>query len=234
MKRDKEIIGLYIICCFFQVVYFKYVVGSARPFVYIQGVYLQESNVLPYLEICVLCLLIIMLVLLFSDSYSFYMENYGRLLLVRNCNLTKCIFNICRHLAMKLFIMVGIQLIINVLFNLSYFINNIATILKGEIAYYLILLFTAILEFCICSWVKENLVQIFLYVYVFSSCVVCYYLKSKVVQILFMPGKILELKKFFETEKWISYLLNEITIPMLSMIILFLITVMHCKRKDIF
>ena len=34
MKRDKEIIGLYIICCFFQVVYFKYVVGSARPFVY--------------------------------------------------------------------------------------------------------------------------------------------------------------------------------------------------------
>ena len=135
---------------------------------------------------------------------------------------------------MKLFIMVGIQLIINVLFNLSYFINNIATILKGEIAYYLILLFTAILEFCICLWVKENLVQIFLYVYVFSSCVVCYYLKSKVVQILFMPGKILELKKFFETEKWISYLLNEITIPMLSMIILFLITVMHCKRKDIF
>lgn len=234
MKRDKEIIGMFIICCFFQVVYFKYVVGVARPFVYIQGVYVQESNVLPYLEICVLCLPIIMLILLFSDSYSFYMENYGRLLLVRNCNLRKCILNIYKYLAIKLFIMIGIQLIINVFFNLSYFKDNLTTILKGEIAYYFILLFIVILEFCICSWVKENLVQIFLYLYVFVSCVVCYYRKSKVVQILFIPGKILELKKFFETEKWISYLLNEITIPMLIIITLFLITVMHCKRKDIF
>lgn len=234
MKRDKEIIGLFIFCCVFQAIYFKYFMNRENPFAYFQGVYAADSTVFPYLEMCVLCSPVIMLILLFSDSYSFHMENYGRLLLVRNCNMEKRIGNIYDYLALKLLIMVGMQMFINIIFHPFYFIDNIEKLMKGEIAYYLILLFLIILEFCICSWMEENLVQIFLNLYLFISCIICYYLKNTVVQILFMPGKIMVLERFFENEKWSAYLKNEIMLPVMGGIVLYIITVMHCKRKDIF
>ncbi len=42
------------------------------------------------------------------------------------------------------------------------------------------------------------------------------------------------LERFFENEKWSAYLKNEIMLPVMGGIVLYIITVMHCKRKDIF
>lgn len=233
MKRDKEITGLFIICCVFQVLYFDFFVETARPFVFIQGLHLWESTVLPYLDICVLCLPMFMLVLLFSDSYSFYMENYGRLLLIRNCSVNKRILRIYLDLSIWLLALLGIQFLCNILFDFSYFKNNIPLLIKGGIAYYFVNLFVIILEVCICSWMNDNLVQIFLDLYIFVSCFTCYYFKGKIVYTICMPGQILWLKKMCEAGK-LSYLQNEIIIPMLVMGSLYAVTSIHCKKKDIF
>ena len=54
MKNDKEIIVLFIICSFFQAIFFRYIVTQVRPFAFAQGISLGEYESLPYLEICVL------------------------------------------------------------------------------------------------------------------------------------------------------------------------------------
>jgi hypothetical protein len=204
------------------------------PFAYIQGLLLNKSNGLPYLEMCILCLPIIMLVLMFSDSYSFHMENYGRLLIIRNCNIDKRIINIYGKLSLRLGTMIVIQIIINALFNLSFVMDNLLFITLGSIVYFITLFLIVILEFCICSWIQDNLAQIFLNIYIFVSCIICYYHKTNIVKVFWLPGKIINLKNCFNNRVVNDCLMYEVIVPFILMIVIFAITSKHCKQKDIF
>ena len=84
MKKNKEIFMLFVFSCVLQTYFFYLQNRIESPFPYMLGIW-QDSNETGflYMEILAIYIPLYFVVLYFKDYYSFYMENYGRLCLIR-------------------------------------------------------------------------------------------------------------------------------------------------------
>lgn len=186
---------IFISSCFLQELYCKYCNDSLLPFCFLQGLEMNQNSGLPYFELCVICLPVIILILLYSDTYYFHFEKYGLLLLTRNYNIGKRILEIYLKTAMEIVICICTQFVISLGFNIQYFYTHPNRIIQEFIIYFFVIFLLITIEIFISSCIKENLCQIFMNIYVYLSLVISFYVKNIIIGSIFFPGILLNMNQ---------------------------------------
>lgn len=192
-KRDKGMFLLFVLSCVFQVSYFYQQDRRNSPFAYMLGVY-QEPNEqgILYIEILAVCVPLFFLVLYFKDYYTFYLENYGRLCLIRNCSRLRLIGNLFMRMIREVFWFIIIQWGIWTVWRYDYMVQHIEEIIVGTVFYFMILLFVLSIELFLCTCVKEEVMQIGLNFYILCCICINWTFENPWIQLLFSPGKIIK------------------------------------------
>ena len=184
-----------------------------------------------YLEICALCVPIYFILLFFSDYYSYYVENYGRLLLIRNCKKSKMILEIYRRIAIWLGLFIVLQLGINVAWFYCTDITIIIWFLRTILLYYLIMFMIIIFGFFLCTFLKDNAAHLALNVYIWISFFAHCVFESDILKKVFIPGKMLFAKRDICNK---SDFFEEYVQCIGAMIVIYIATVYRCRKKDIY
>ena len=232
MKKDKTLILIFIISCILQEMYCCYNKGLLYPFSFLQGLNIDNNCGLPYLELCAICLPTIILVLLFSDTYKFYFEEYGCLLLIRNCNLQKRILKIYYKIICEILVYVFIEFIISLIFNYKYFYDNSKVIVMQLVIYVVNVFLLITLEVFLCSCAGQGVCQIFINIYVYLSLIVSFYMENKMIRIVYFPGIFVYAGKQNNIEGLCRHFLENLTMQTIFIGAIYGLTVFRCKRKD--
>ncbi|MDD4371972.1 MAG: DUF2705 family protein [Anaerostipes sp.] len=234
MKKNSQWNILFLILSMVFQSYFFYLRGMGYAFVYAIGVNVEKNQGgFPYMEMCFMCLPIFFILLLFSEYYTFYMENYGRVLVIRNCKRWKICMKMYQHIVIKLLIIVGTQWLINFIFFRKIFMGNIEIVTKGSILYFFLLLLLALIQILLCTFVQENTVQIILNLYVFLSCIMMWFFRTDIT-LLFFPGKASLMKVYLKEFCVGSHFYEKVGIDFMMLIVIGAITIIRYKKKDIY
>lgn len=193
MKKNKEIFILFILSCMFQTYFFYMQDRIESPFAYMLGIW-QDSNETGFLhtEILAIYMPLYFVVLYFKDYYSFYMENYGRLCLIRIGNRTSIVIKLYVQIVKKIIFMEIIQGGIWMIWRYDYFIENKKTVLIGMILYFFTLLWIAAAEVCFSTYVKEGVMFVLINAYILSSLFVRWMIQARWATYIFFPGAVLK------------------------------------------
>lgn len=172
--------------------------------------------------------------LIFSNFYSFHMEEYGRLLLVRDCNIRKRIYKLFKNIAIEELILILLHIAVNMLFDMNYFIRNLYQIIKGGAIYYLVMLVLLTVEFFVSTWFDDSIVMTNLGLYLFVSVITVIISDNKVLGILFFPGRILRLYKINAVDGLIGFFVPSIVTALLFIVVLLELIIKRCSNKDYF
>lgn len=235
MKKNKDTYALLFVAYIVQCVFFLNNSGEQNPFAFLLGLTpVEEMLGVPYFHICVLCVPIVLITLCFSDYYSFYIENYGRLLLIRNCNIIRMLFWIYAKIGYRLVLITIMQFIINVICFYDFVIGNIRLLLIGGMVYLLFINLVVILQFYLCTFMKNNYAYVMVNLYVYLSFVLHRSFDVKIINLLFLPGQMVNLKATLQNVEVGNWILQQVLYSLGMFIVIHIATVIRCKRKDIF
>ncbi len=233
MKKNKENIFCYVIACIVQTMYYFF--RRNKVFVFANGIPgVKMGEGFPILDICALIMPGLMMFLIFSNFYSFHMEEYGRLLLVRDCNIRKRIYKLFKNIAIEELILILLHIAVNMVFDMNYFIRNLYQIIKGGAIYYLVMLVLLTVEFFVSTWFDDSIVMTNLGLYLFVSVITVIISDNKVLGILFFPGRILRLYKINAADGLIGFFVPSIVTALLFIVVLLELIIKRCSNKDYF
>ena len=236
MKKNKEIFMLFVFSCVLQTYFFYLQNRIESPFPYMLGIW-QDSNETGflYMEILAIYIPLYFVVLYFKDYYSFYMENYGRLCLIRLGNRISIVIKLYVQMVKMIISMEIIQWGIWMIWRYDYFVENRRTVLLGMVLFFFILLWIAAAEVCFSTYVKEGALLVLINVYILISMFVHWIFQGKWIIYIFFPGVILK------GSKLIQKVINQDLCMKLSMIyigfmifLFFLTTKTRFEKRDIF
>lgn len=234
MKKDRTFIFFIIVSSFLQGIFFKYISVKEIPMVFLLGITPKEVSSFPYLEFCVLSIPIYYITLYFSDYFSFYMENYGKVLLVRNCKKTKMLLKIYFKVAVKLFFFTIIQNLIHAICFSDFLMVHYNLVLKAVGIYYLVMFFVISLEIFLCTILKDHIAHISINIYGWISFLIYWISENGCLKKIFLPGQLINIKTFLKSMNTEIDFLKK-NVYMISMIcIICIFTIIRCRKKDVF
>lgn len=214
--------------------YYFYQQSGQCAFIHLIGVEVKKNQGgIPYLEICFLCLPIYFMILYFREHYSFTMENYGRLLLIRGCMRWNVFLKMYKKMVLYLLGILGVQWVLNFLFFYQYFIKNRELLCKSMVLYAVTILLLITLEILLCSFLEERIVEIILNIYVFLSSMGLWMIQKDFLCLLF-PGKVVFMKYYIEKICTTRAYGVQIIMDILLVIGIVMISMFRYKKQDIF
>lgn len=235
MKKSKGTYALLLVSCIVQCVFFLNNSGERNPFAFLLGLTpVEEMWGVPPFHICILCVPITLITLCFSDYYLFYIENYGRLIMIRNGNIIRMLFVIYAKIGFRLVLITIMQFVINVIFFNDFVIGNIRLLLIGTIVYLLLINLVVILQFYLCTFMKNQYAYVIVNLYLYLSFVLHWNFDKKIIKLLFFPGQMVNLQETLLIVEVGNWILQQIFYSFALFFVIHIATAIRCKRKDIF
>ncbi len=227
-KRNSLNLVMLVISSILQCIFFRFFSDPGAPFAFVTGIRRYES-----LSCCAICLPVFFLVLLFSDYYSFYMENYGRLLLVRRCGRDSVVIRLFLKMGLVLLLLVLLQMGINFLFFPDFLIRHWRLVVRCGIVCYGILYSVISMEFLLCTCFGEQIVCAVVNLYFLVGCFIHTMPKQQVIKKIFYTGKVVNLKKLCEKMNTCAVVM-EILVLLCFSLLLCWFSIIRCRKKDFF
>lgn len=236
MRKNRGIWVLFFLSCVFQVIFFYMKDIKKASFTYMLGIQMSENvEGIPYMEILAICFPIYFIILYFRDYYSFYMKNYGKLCLIRNCGRVYMIGSVYCRIFRKLFVFSVIQYGIWALLCLPYMLGHMEEVVLGMFFYYFTLIFIVSIEIFLCSCITEESAQIILNLYVIISSFGNWMIENQWINQMMFPGKIV---RGYERVQRLTVQgiadIQQVLIPLLCIFILFVLTNIRFQMQDIY
>lgn len=224
-----------MIICIIQVLYFKFSGIQELPFVFLFGIEKGEFSGAQYIDICAKWLIECFIIVFFAGHYSFYLENYGRVLIVRDCKRSWVLASLIVKCVLELVGFIMCMTIINAIFFPEYTTANWKLVICGAVQ--ILFSYIALVEIiiCLCIKVKENVVIFLLSIYTLGSNMILYGKVDEKYRLILYPwennlwGKNNLQYGYNEVLFWESILTK--TILMISVYII--INIIY-RKKDIF
>lgn len=228
MKRDRWNFILLVFSCIFQCVFFRFFSVEITPYAFAAG-----PETFDYLQCLAICFPVFFIILLFSDYYSFHMENYGRLLLVRNCNINTMILKLFLKMAAGMAGITMVQLGINFVFFYDCSMDK-TVLFRCSAVYFCIIYFLVCTVFFLSAFFKDSVVNPAVNLFLVVSCFAHGLLKNHWIKTALFTGKITGLKKLVQKESGWQTVSGEIIPVLLLTGAVYLAAVSRCRKKDIF
>lgn len=212
----------------FQCIFFRFLNFEIVPYAFITGI--REFD---YLQCLAICFPVFFIILLFSDYYSFHMENYGRLLLVRNCNINTMILKLFLKMAAGMACIIMVQLGINYIFFNEYRLDETA-MFRYSIVYFCIVYFLLCTGFFLSTFFKDSVVNLVVNVFLLLSCFAQGLLKIQWVKMVLFTGKIMGLNQIIRKQNGFQTVICEILPVLLLTAVIYAAVAFRCRKKDIF
>lgn len=219
---------MFVLAGVFQCIFFRFFCVEVIPYAFVVGI-----GEFDYLQCLAVCFPVFFIILIFSDYYSFHMENYGRLLLVRNCNINTMILNLFLKMAAGTAGITLVQLGINFVFFHDCSLDKTA-LFRCSAVYFCIIYFLLCTVFFLSAFLEDRVVIPAVNVFLLISCFAHGLLKTRWIKTVLFTGKITGLNKLVQNENVWQTVSGEI-IPVLILTAgEYFVTVFRCRKKDIF
>lgn len=228
MKRDRWNFLLFVSASVFQCIFFRFFNFEMVPYAFITGI--RDFD---YLQCLAICFPVFFIILLFSDYYSFHMENYGRLLLVRNCNINTMILKLFFRMAVGMAGITMAQLGINYIFFNRCRLDETA-MFRCSIVYFCIVYFLLCIGFFLAAFFKDSVVNLVVNIVLLLSCFAHGLIKIQWMKMVLFIGKIININQIIWKQSGFQTVLCEI-LPILFLTAgIYVAVAFRCRKKDIF
>jgi len=228
MINDVVMKSIFLIVSVLQAVYFKYSPLCEDGLTFIKGLDIANRYAIPYFDICVFYTPIIVVIIYFSNLYNQYMKGYGILLLVRNCNIKRLVFNMCLKCGVELLLLLLAQFVLNLCILDVGIVKAIERYILEFIIYYLIIIIICMIQFLLSSYFDEGIVSLMVNLYVVASSFVLFFDWSIINTKIFFPGIVLQMDRYISEMEKIDVFIWDLFIVLM----LYILTVVRCKNKD--